>query len=116
MELSKRLEKNCNKLIFDCSDEELFAGILKTIDELKTEMQYMEGKKKLYYVSAEFLIGRLMETNLINLGIYKELREILSEYGRDLSHIAELEMEPSLGNGGLGRLASCFLDSIAYLN
>lgn len=116
MELSKRLEKNCNKLIFDCSDEELFVGILKTIDELKSEIKYSEGKKKLYYVSAEFLIGRLMETNLINLGIYKEIREILSEYGKDLSHIAELEQEPSLGNGGLGRLASCFLDSIAYLN
>ena len=116
MELSKRLEKNCNKLIFDCSDEELFAGILKTIDELKAEMKYSESKKKLYYVSAEFLIGRLMETNLINLGIYEELRAILSEYGKDLSHIAELELEPSLGNGGLGRLASCFLDSIAYLN
>ena len=116
MELSKRLEKNCNKLIFDCSDEELFAGILKTIDELKAKMKYTEGKKKLYYVSAEFLIGRLMETNLINLGIYEELRAILSEYGKDLSRIAELELEPSLGNGGLGRLASCFLDSIAYLN
>ena len=116
MELSKRLEKNCNKLIFDCSDEELFAGILKTIDELKAKMKYTESKKKLYYVSAEFLIGRLMETNLINLGIYEELRAILSEYGKDLSRIAELELEPSLGNGGLGRLASCFLDSIAYLN
>ena len=116
MELSKRLEKNCNKLIFDCSDEELFAGILKTIDELKAKMKYTEGKKKLYYVSAEFLIGRLMETNLINLGIYEELRAILSEYGKDLSRVAELELEPSLGNGGLGRLASCFLDSIAYLN
>ena len=116
MELSKRLEKNCNKLIFDCSDEELFAGILKTIDELKAKMKYTESKKKLYYVSAEFLIGRLMETNLINLGIYEELRAILSEYGKDLSRVAELELEPSLGNGGLGRLASCFLDSIAYLN
>ena len=114
MTLSQRLEKNCNKLIYDCTDEELFCGILKTIDELKNEIKTKDEKKKLYYISAEFLIGKLMESNLINLGVYTQMRQILSEYGKDLSKITELEVEPSLGNGGLGRLASCFLDSIAY--
>ncbi len=114
MTLSQRLEKNCNKLIFDCTDEEIFYGILKTIDELKKNIKPRETKKKLYYISAEFLIGKLMECNLINLGIYDELSELLCEYGKDLSQITELENEPSLGNGGLGRLAACFLDSIAY--
>ncbi len=114
MTLSQRLEKNCNKLIFDCTDEELFCGILKTIDELKADIKSRGTKKKLYYISAEFLIGKLMECNLISLGIYEQLREILKENGKDLSQITELETEPSLGNGGLGRLAACFLDSIAY--
>ena len=114
MTLSQRLEKNCNKLIYDCTNEELFCGILKTIDELKSEIKTKDEKKKLYYISAEFLIGKLMESNLINLGVYHEMRQILCEYGKDLSKITELEVEPSLGNGGLGRLASCFLDSIAY--
>lgn len=114
MNLSKRLEKNCGKLIFDCTDEELFCGILKTINELRDERGGKESKKKLYYISAEFLIGRLMECNLINLGIYDEIKQILSDNGKDLSRIAELEAEPSLGNGGLGRLAACFMDSVAY--
>ena len=114
MILSQRLEKNCNKLIYDCTNEELFCGILKTIDELKSEIKTKDEKKKLYYISAEFLIGKLMESNLINLGVYHEMRQILCEYGKDLSKITELEVEPSLGNGGLGILASCFLDSIAY--
>lgn len=114
MTLSQRLEKNCNKLIFDCTDEELFYGILKTIDELKNTIKSHETKKKLYYISAEFLIGKLMECNLINLGIYDEICGILKEYGKDLSRVTEIEVEPSLGNGGLGRLAACFLDSIAH--
>ncbi len=114
MTLSQRLEKNCNKLIFDCTEEELFSGLLKTVDELKQEIKGEEKKKKLYYISAEFLIGKLLECNLISLGIYDELRAILKECGKDLSAVCDIEREPSLGNGGLGRLASCFLDSIAY--
>ena len=73
------------------------------------------GKKKLYYISAEFLIGKLLSNNLINLGIYDEVKEILEENGKNISEIEEVEPEPSLGNGGLGRLAACFLDSIATL-
>ena len=75
----------------------------------------MDGKKKVYYISAEFLIGKLLSNNLINLGIYGEVKKILKDNGKDLCQIEELEPEPSLGNGGLGRLAACFLDSIATL-
>ena len=75
MTLSQRLEKNCNKLIFDCTNEELFCGILKTIDELKNEIKTKDEKKKLYYISAEFLIGKLLESNLISLGVYNKIRE-----------------------------------------
>lgn len=113
MNLSKRLEKNCGKLIFDCTDEELFMGVLKTVNELKEEKKSNDKKRKLYYISAEFLIGKLLECNLINLGIYDEMKEILSDNGKDLSEITEIENEPSLGNGGLGRLAACFMDSVA---
>ena len=77
--------------------------------------QDKSGKKKVYYISAEFLIGKLLSNNLINLGIYDEVREMLAQYGKDLGRIEELEPEPSLGNGGLGRLAACFLDSMATL-
>ena len=73
-----------------------------------------KGNKKLYYISAEFLIGKLLSNNLINLGIYDEVREVLLENGKELSQIEEIELEPSLGNGGLGRLAACFLDSIRF--
>ncbi len=114
MALSKILEKNCKKLIYDCSDEELYAGLLKTVNEIKSRKETHESKKKLYYISAEFLIGKLLECNLINLGIYDEVAEILKEYGRDIGKITEIENEPSLGNGGLGRLAACFMDSVAY--
>lgn len=75
-----------------------------------------QTKRKLYYISAEFLIGKLLSNNLINLGIYDEINSLLQEHGKDLSIIEEIEPEPSLGNGGLGRLAACFLDSIATLN
>ncbi len=103
------------KDIKDCSDAELYYGLL---DYVKKEL---EGKarnksdKKLYYVSAEFLIGKLLSNNLINLGIYEEVNQVFAKYGKTLANIEEVEPEPSLGNGGLGRLAACFLDSIATL-
>ena len=78
-------------------------------------MKRNEGKKKLYYISAEFLIGKLLSNNLINLGMFEETREVLEKNGHHLTDIEEIEQEPSLGNGGLGRLAACFLDSIATL-
>ena len=93
-------EKKTGMQLRDAQKRDVYECLLEFVGERSADRGYNMGKKKLYYVSAEFLIGRLMETNLINLGIYKELREILTEYGRDLSHIAELEMEPSLGNGG----------------
>lgn len=114
MELVKRIENNCGKLIFDCTDEELYGGLLQTVKELQDEKPKKETKKKIYYTSAEFLIGKLLESNLIALGIYNEVREILEKNGKSLAKISETENEPSLGNGGLGRLAACFLDSAAH--
>ncbi len=116
MNLADKIMKNCQKPICDCTDEEIFIGLSKTINELTKSTQKKETKKKLYYICAEFLIGKLLGSNLINLGIYDEVKKILSENGKDLSNIEEIENEPSLGNGGLGRLAACFLDSVAALN
>ena len=116
MELEQRLEKNCGKLIFDCTDEEIYEGLLRTVMELKDNIPQHNDKRKLYYVSAEFLIGKLLESNLISLGVYNKIREILEKNGKSISQITELESEASLGNGGLGRLAACFLDSIAHLD
>lgn len=88
---------------------------LTMVQDMAKEKEYKEGKKKIYYISAEFLIGKLLSNNLINLGIYSEVKELLKKAGKDICQIEELEQEPSLGNGGLGRLAACFLDSIATL-
>ena len=115
MSLSRMIEKNCGKLIFDCSNEEIYLGLLKTVSELESKREQSEPKKKLYYISAEFLIGKMLECNLIALGIYDEVKKILDDNGKTLSEITEIENEPSLGNGGLGRLAACFLDSVAHL-
>ena len=116
MDLLQTLEHNAKKKLSDCTNEEIYFTILKTIQKLSEErLSKDKPKKKLYYISAEFLIGKLLSNNLINLGIYDEVKEILSNNGKNLSEIEDIELEPSLGNGGLGRLAACFLDSIATL-
>ena len=97
------------------SDAEIYAGLLQLTKDIAKQKGQIQGKKKLYYISAEFLIGKLLSNNLINLGIYDQVANALKEHGKSLAQIEEIENEPSLGNGGLGRLAACFLDSIATL-
>jgi len=113
--LTKVVETKWNKSIAECSNEELYFALLDMVKELAKDKESHKGKKKVYYISAEFLIGKLLSNNLINLGIYDEVKQTLAEAGKDLSAIEEIELEPSLGNGGLGRLAACFLDSMATL-
>lgn len=114
-ELENQTQDGYGKSISDCSNEELYYSILQLSKKLMTASERIEGEKKVYYISAEFLIGKLLSNNLINLGIYDKLEKILASKGKQLSAIEEVEPEPSLGNGGLGRLAACFLDSIASL-
>ena len=97
------------------SNEEIYYSLLELTKKMMQEKGKVQGKKKLYYISAEFLIGKLLSNNLINLGIYDQVAEALARNGKNISEIEEIENEPSLGNGGLGRLAACFLDSIATL-
>lgn len=113
--LSNWTKKLYQKTIEECTQQELYYSILNVSKELIEEKPVITGKKKVYYISAEFLIGKLLSNNLINLGIYDEMEKLLEEKGKKLSDIEEAEPEPSLGNGGLGRLAACFLDSIATL-
>ena len=115
MNMQKLLENKLGKGIADASNEEIYYALLNIVQELAKEKEAPEKKKKIYYISAEFLIGKLLSNNMINLGIYQEVRELLEENGKDICEIEEVEPEPSLGNGGLGRLAACFLDSIATL-
>ena len=114
-QLSMLAEKKYGKGLADCTDEEVYYAVLELTKEMTEVTEEIAGEKKLYYISAEFLIGKLLSNNLINLGIYEDLEKILKKYGKELSKIEEVEPEPSLGNGGLGRLAACFLDSIATL-
>ncbi|WOO34529.1 glycogen/starch/alpha-glucan phosphorylase [Anaerocolumna sp. AGMB13020] len=113
--LEKILQKRYGKSIAECSKEEIYFGLLEMSKDMAKEKYTEKGKKKVYYISAEFLIGKLLSNNLINLGIYDEIREILKENGKSLTEVESVELEPSLGNGGLGRLAACFMDSIASL-
>ena len=119
MNLEKELEEQIKSMyvkdIASCSNEELYYALLLLSKKLMQVSETIEGEKKVYYISAEFLIGKLLSNNLINLGIYDKLDAILRKNGKNLSAIEEVEPEPSLGNGGLGRLAACFLDSIATL-
>ena len=115
MNLQEIVTKKYNKGIADCSNEELYFALLEMTKAMAEKKENHNGKKKLYYISAEFLIGKLLSNNLINLGVYDEVRDVLAANGKDICAIEEVEPEPSLGNGGLGRLAACFLDSIATL-
>ena len=113
--LKQYVESNYHKSLGECSKEEVYVALLHYTKEKSAALPVNEGKKKVYYISAEFLIGKLLSNNLINLGIYDEVKEELEAEGHTLAEIEEIELEPSLGNGGLGRLAACFLDSIATL-
>ncbi len=113
--LEQKLQEKFGKTIAQASNEEIYTALLCITKEKMQGTRRNEGKKKLYYISAEFLIGKLLSNNLINLGLFEETKEILSKHGHSITEIEEIEIEPSLGNGGLGRLAACFLDSIATL-
>ena len=119
MDLEKRLndwtQKLFGKTVEECSEKELYYALLNTTKDLIGEKEPVAGEKKVYYISAEFLIGKLLSNNLINLGIYEEVSALLESKGKSLGLVEETEPEPSLGNGGLGRLAACFMDSIATL-
>ena len=113
--LTEICKKKYNKTIKECSNEEVYFSLLDMTKKLAEDKVTEDGKKKVYYISAEFLIGKLLSNNLINLGIFDEVKQVLAENGKSIYDIEEVEPEPSLGNGGLGRLAACFLDSMATL-
>ena len=119
MKIRDRFENLSAKLygrpVKQCTEAELFHTLLVLTKELMADKKQITGERKLYYISAEFLIGKLLSNNLINLGVYDEIEEVLKESGKSIAAIEDFEPEPSLGNGGLGRLAACFLDSIASL-
>lgn len=115
MDIERLITDRLGKSISEAENEEIYVALIGIVNEMAEAKEKKGDKKKLYYISAEFLIGKLLSNNLINLGIFKEVHEILKRNGKNLGDIEELETEPSLGNGGLGRLAACFLDSIATL-
>ena len=115
MAIMQEIETKLQKGISVSTDEEVYYALLELVKDKAEKKVSNKGNKKLYYISAEFLIGKLLSNNLINLGIYDEVKETLEKNGKSLAEIEEIELEPSLGNGGLGRLAACFIDSIATL-
>ena len=115
MTLAQAVESKYHKGIADCTNEEIYFCLLEMTKKMAEDKISNDGKKKLYYISAEFLIGKLLSNNLINLGIYEDIKKELADNGKAIGDIEEIELEPSLGNGGLGRLAACFMDSVATL-
>ncbi len=114
-ELESRTQEAYGKSLKECSNQELYYILLELTKQMASVCEPISGEKKVYYISAEFLIGKLLSNNLINLGLYDKINRVLLANGKKLAEIEEFEPEPSLGNGGLGRLAACFLDSIATL-
>ena len=114
-ELTTLTKKLYGKTIKGCNNSQLYDAVLQLTKDRMDRVKVLDGKRKVYYISMEFLIGKLLSNNLINLGIYDELKDLLEANGKDITKIEDAEPEPSLGNGGLGRLAACFLDSIATL-
>ena len=115
LQLEEKMQKHYGKSLKDGTKEEVYYAVLEATKDLASVMDENDGEKKVYYISAEFLIGKLLSNNLINLGIYEKIKDILEKNGHTLAELEEVEPEPSLGNGGLGRLAACFMDSIATL-
>ncbi len=115
MTANEYVKSRFGRYMDECTNEEIYTALLEYVKEQAKGKESNQGKKKLYYISAEFLIGKLLSNNLINLGLYEEVSQELEKCGKSLAEIEEIELEPSLGNGGLGRLAACFLDSIATL-
>ena len=115
MKIQELLETKLGKTIKEASNAEAYYALLHVVQNMAKDKEVPVKKKKIYYISAEFLIGKLLSNNMINLGIYDDVKKMLAENGKDICEIEEIEPEPSLGNGGLGRLAACFLDSIATL-
>ena len=115
LNLNQIAKDKFNKTLEECTNQDIYKLLLDLVQDNAKDQPFNEGKKKLYYVSAEFLIGKLLSNNLLNLGLYQEVEEQLAASGKSLAEVEEAEQEPSLGNGGLCRLAACFLDSIATL-
>ena len=115
IKFSTFVKNETNKSLDQLSDKETYIQLLNYVKALAADKPKNTGKRKVYYISAEFLIGKLLSNNLINLGVYQDIKAELESAGKLLSHIEDIEPEPSLGNGGLGRLASCFIDSMSTL-
>ena len=107
--LTQFLQEKYGKTIAQAGNDEIYTALLCIVKDKMKHTKRNQGKKKLYYISAEFLIGKLLSNNLINLGLFDETKDVLEKNGHHLTEIEEIEPEPSLGNGGLGRLAACFL-------